>query len=131
MSGFNIRNSGNVWNDAGIDLYGVHHNRIERNLFVNNQRRAIYLESNSYANRISNNTCSDNDQYTIVLVGSYNNFINDNNCSGNDKGIWLYSSNGNEISNNTCENNSQGGIYVRSSNENLISNKGIIERLFN
>ncbi|MDP7263997.1 MAG: NosD domain-containing protein [Candidatus Thermoplasmatota archaeon] len=122
VSGFNIRNSGNVWNDAGIDLYGVHHNRIERNLFVNNQRRAIYLESNSYANRISNNTCSDNDQYTIVLVGSYNNFINDNNCSGNDKGIWLYSSNGNEISNNTCENNSQGGIYVRSSNENLISN---------
>ena len=84
--GFDVRNSGRLWKDAGIKI--------------------VSNKSTIRGNRVENN------EYGIVLDGVQNCLVLSNALCSNDVGIALYNSEGYTISDNTACNNTFGGILL-------------------
>jgi len=100
ISGFTVRNSGDWWDDSGIEVLNGD------NCFI------------------TGNNCSDN-FYGIYLAGSTGNRVLNNSCSDNYCGIRLWSSHDTTIKGNTCM-NGQGGIFLHGSTRNRITNNQVL-----
>ena len=118
----NISNNNCSNSLAGIALSGSS-NVLSNNICSSNDGYGIILGQSSNNNTISNNICSNNNTYGFYIVNSNNNSISNNICSLNDGfGIWLvFDSNNNTISDNNCSNNDYGIGLVFDSNDNTIS----------
>ena len=115
-------NSGSQSNDAGIYLYNIDNGQLINNTCSNNNNYGILLDCYNNNNTISGNIVNSN-----ALVGIYLNYYSNNNtifnntCSNNRIfGIYLWYSNNNIISGNIANNNGNG-IYLAYSNNNTIS----------
>ncbi len=117
-----VINSGSQSNDAGIYLYNIDNGQLINNTCSNNNNYGILLDCYNNNNTISGNTVNSN-----ALVGIYLNYCSNNNtifnntCSNNRIfGIYLWYSNNNIISGNIANNNGSG-IHLAYSNNNTIS----------
>jgi parallel beta-helix repeat protein len=90
----------------------------------------IFLEK-ANNNSISNNTCSYNSKYGILLGHSNSSGISNNTCSYNSVGIPLFYSNSNSISNNVCSANNNTGIFLADSSNNIIYRNNFIDNADN
>jgi len=118
--------AGNVFynNRYAIRLDGSHYNIITGNLAEDSDYAHICLY-HSDNNRISGNTCSNNDGAAagIDLYESSYNTVKQNTCSGNYKGIDIRTnSDENTVSGNTCEENSYSGICLSTKNNAFSQN---------
>jgi len=123
ISGFTIQNSGNNWEDTGIDIqsdYSTIHGNI-----INNNWHGIYTDYETSYNKISENNIISNSYYGIYGGGSNNN-LSGNTISNNLDGICCYygSFDYNIISENIIKNNTRYGIGLRGpcNNNNITSN---------
>jgi len=109
LGGFNVTNSGSLWDGAGINV----------------------ISSNNTIT--GNNVCNNSDG--ISVVSSSNNSITGNNLYNNEYSISLSDSNNNTITGNNVCNNEYGGIYLAdSSNNNSITGNTFVNnglRVFN
>ena len=96
---------------SGLYLLKVNDGIIVNNSFRFNENVGINMDS-SDRNIIENNNCSANFAWgiSILLRLSHHNKITNNTCSDNEVGICLDYSNNNNIENNTCANNKMDGI---------------------
>jgi len=122
ISGFMIQNSGNYWEDMGIDIqsdYSTIHGNI-----INNNWRGIYIDYEASYNKISENNITSNSDFGICGGGSNNN-LSGNTISNNLDGICSYGPfNYNTISENIIKNNDRYGIGLKGTcnNNNITSN---------
>ncbi|UCE38894.1 MAG: right-handed parallel beta-helix repeat-containing protein, partial [Thermoplasmata archaeon] len=109
ITGFTVKNSGNNFGEAGIDIQLSYYNNISNNIISNNMHGIeIYLsnESNIRNNIIRNNLDG------VLFYFARNNVVAFNNISSNWNGIFLMSYSGNVISNNTISSCGQHGISI-------------------
>ena len=124
ISGFTIQNSGNEWNDSGIEILS-RYNNISSNIISNNLL-AIFLDSFSSNSVICDNTiCSD--FIPLYLNYSHNNSISHNSFSDYDYGValWFYQSDDNIVANNIISSDKEEGIWLFYSSNNTISRNRI------
>ncbi|KYK23206.1 hypothetical protein AYK21_02930 [Thermoplasmatales archaeon SG8-52-2] len=121
ISGFTIQNSGNEFDNAGINIYSDY-NTIHNNNIILNEENGLHV-LNSNFNIISNNEIINIIGRGIKLSSSNNNTIKDNIISSpNFTGIELINSGDNKILNNIILNNQWGIVIVESyfNNNNTI-----------
>ncbi|MCK5560424.1 MAG: right-handed parallel beta-helix repeat-containing protein, partial [Thermoplasmata archaeon] len=102
-------------------------NKITYNTCNDNNNRGIYLSTNCNRNEITNNICNEND-YGIELSSSSNsNNITNNSCTSNDQiGIRLdFNPNNNNITNNNMKDNNNYGLYMGSGSNNIIHHNNL------
>ena len=73
IEGFTIRNSGNSWSDAGIEV-NSHNNKIKDNYITNNSKGIYLFLSNN--NIITGNIIKENGMGILLSDSSYNSIIN-------------------------------------------------------
>jgi parallel beta-helix repeat protein len=117
ISGFTIRNGGDVWEDAGIDIYSNHITLMD-NIIVNNR--------GGINNRYDNNTISyniiSNNHYGIDLYGSSSN-ISDNSFFFD--GLYIYyGAHQNHVTNNIV--NNKPLVYLEDESNIVIDDSGQI-----
>jgi parallel beta-helix repeat protein len=124
IKGFTIRNSGDYFPNAGINL-SSNYNIVEENIIFENFY-GITLYESSY-NKIKRNFIQDNDNCGIYLATSSNNMIFYNIINNQFyNGIGLYdNSENNTIENNKLTNNGYCGVNIRSSSQNKIIGNNI------
>ncbi len=121
ITGFNITNSGNQYNDAGIELNKVQNCKIENNFLTLNGKYGLLVNSSSN-NIIVNNNASSNKNDGIHLRSSSDNTIINNRAFSNRAGISVKDLVGNTISNNIVTSNRWSGIFVHTPLSNTITN---------
>jgi parallel beta-helix repeat protein len=118
ISGFTIQNSGDKWDNAGIDIRS-NHNTITGNIISNN-RDGIYLRFFSSNNVITGNTISSNNRDGIYLCYSSNNTISGNSFFNN--GLWVDGAYQNTVVNNMV--NGKPLVYLEDESDYIISDAG-------
>jgi len=122
VEGFNVTNSGDLWNTAGIRVFSKNNNITGNNVYRNRYGIRLYNSSN---NALTGNNASNN-VFGIALSSSRNNAITDNTVSNKWHGIDLSSSsNNNSITSNKVSNNDDGIHLYDSSNNNAIKGNAI------
>ncbi|GAH71569.1 unnamed protein product, partial [marine sediment metagenome] len=111
LTGFTIKNSGNEYTDAGIEVTSDE-NTITKNIIEDNYH-GIYLKHSSDDNNIS---------YNLIRNNNWNGIYVESVCSIND---------GNIIFENTIENNNYAGIAMEGSSYNYIYHNNFIGNLLN
>ena len=109
LTGFTIKNSGNEYTDAGIEVISDE-NTITKNIIEDNYH-GIYLKHSSDDNNIS---------YNMIINNNWNGIYVKSVSSIND---------GNIIFENTIENNNYAGIAMEGSSYNYIYHNNFIENL--
>jgi len=144
VSGFTLQNSGEYWQNAGIDVMAnnaiITNNNIKDccdgiNLFenrINNiisdnsisstRLNGIGLWYSSNYNSIFNNTFYSNNENSIEAFHCGNNTITGNLFNSNEQGIFLSRSNNNIISDNIFESSKRSGILVSGVSNNVYNN---------
>ena len=117
-----VYNAGSGTYDAGIKLENTNNGTLTNNNCSNNPQYGILLLNFCYNNTISGNIANDNDESGIYLYQSNNNTISGNIANNNTEyGIHLYQNDYNSITGNTANDNDESGIYLYQSNNNTIS----------
>ncbi len=123
-----IRNSGNVWEDAGISIQSMNNTISENNIFHNNH--GIYIDRASN-NEMSDNQIRDNTRNGIFIqMASNNNNVISNSIENNGKnGLQIANFvSENRISENIINNNDEAGIKLYwYANDNIIIKNDIID----
>jgi len=109
-------------NTEGIYLEGFKNATIVDNI-CNSNNDGIYLVADSSMvisefNTLMNNTCLDNDNYAIYLLGANNNTLIGNHLADGYLGIYLEGASNNTIFGNNCSFNSYNGIQISSYSDN-------------
>ena len=91
ITGLTITNSGDNWNDAGIELVGIQNCYIINNNISSNNGNGVWIRSSSYNNIISWNNVSNNFDGINLDSSTHTNNINNNNMLNNKDGVRLYS----------------------------------------
>jgi len=124
VSDFTIQNSGDTWDDAGIDISWSLYNIINSNIIRNNPYGICLLYTNN--NIITGNNINSNQGSGIFLDDhSSKNSIMENIISSNGWGISLSLSSNNNIRGNNISFNMMDGIYS-SNSRNVITGNNII-----
>jgi len=124
ITGFTIRNSGQTWGDAGIDMSSVDDCYIGDNIITNNYHGIFLFIAGD--NTIEDNTIDTNTADGILLRFSHVNTFTYNEIQENGDGIQLVSSDGNTIANNTLHLNDENGISLDYSGSNIIKNNTLL-----
>jgi parallel beta-helix repeat protein len=111
LTGFTIKNSGNEYTDAGIEVTSDE-NTITNNIIEDNYH-GIHLKDSSDDNNIS---------YNMIRNNNWNGIYVESVCSIND---------GNMIFENTIENNNYAGIAMEGSSYNYVYHNDFIGNLIN
>ena len=124
LVGFTAKNSGSLWNDAGIAVIS-NNNTITGSNASNNSYNGIGLYDFCNNNTITGNNVSSNNRSGISLYFSSNNTITGNNVSNNEAGVSLSCfSNNNTITGNNVS-NSRAGIHLGESSNNTITGNNV------
>jgi parallel beta-helix repeat protein len=110
-------NSGEGFNDAGINLINVNNGRILNNNCSNNNNKGIRLW-NCNSSIISGNTANNNYYYGIYLYNSNNNTISGNIVYNSEVGITMQNSYNNVVSGNLMN---ECGLKLHGNLEILLS----------
>ncbi len=123
IEGYNITTT----SDEGIYVTGTTKYLVIQNCYVNAKGdgiRIYYIADGTLV--ISNNICSNNGRYGILVIGTPNATIVNNTCINNDNnGIVLSGSISSLIINNTCK-NYRGGVDIVDSPLSIVSNNTCI-----
>ena len=122
-----IRNSGNVFPNAGITIKTTG-NTITNNRLIENYYGIVLLYPTAY-NLISNNFIADNNQCGIYFSGAKYNMLKGNFVDSQPfNGFGLYDfSDYNKIINNTLSHNQYCGVNIRDSFYNTVTSNTFIE----
>ncbi len=111
-----IKNNLLLNSQTGISTYYSKYNEITNNICSNHEDYGIGSRYSDY-DEIANNTCNDN-SYGMYLDEDFS-IIDNNTCLFNDKGFQVVDDN-NLITNNTCSFNNETGLVLRGSYENSV-----------
>jgi parallel beta-helix repeat protein len=121
-SNITVSNLSITSNYNGILISSTLNSKIENNDVFNNTDGIFILNSTGLI--VTNNSCYQNDNSGIGVVGSSFNQIINNNCSRNKRiGIGIAESENNTFKNNICNFNKESfGIYIINSDNNTLVN---------
>ncbi len=120
IDGYNITTT----DFRGISITDTTKHFVISNCYVDATYYGIYIVDVAYGTAsVINNTCSNNNDYGILLWSSDSSTVANNTCSNNGiDGIYLLSSDSSTVSNNTCSNNNDYGIELSGSGSSTVSN---------